>query len=438
LGLSRRDILVRLLIVSQYFHPENFGINDIAYDLRKSGHEVTVLTGMPNYPSGRIALGYRWPPVRREVVRGVDVVRVPLIPRGNGSFWRLALNYLSFAFTASILAPFLLRGPVDAIFVYQVSPLTVGLPALLVGWFKRAPIVFWVQDIWPETLVAVNSIKSVAILGIIRRLAAFTYRRCSMILIQSRAFEGQIRALGVPDADIRYFPNTVADHYHQASAAQEFADRELLPDGFNVLFAGNMGASQDFDTILDAAALLRDSRAIHWVIVGDGRMAPWVAAQIAQRKLGDNVHLLGPQPCERMPQLFAGADGLLVTLRPSCISGLTVPSKLQSYLACGRPIIGGIDGEAARIITESQAGVICSPGKPQELADAVLRLYRMTPGQREAMGSLGRRYFQQHFGRAELMERLAGWLAAAAAGKTSKGGPQPDFVRLHRSSADQA
>jgi glycosyltransferase involved in cell wall biosynthesis len=417
---------VRILIISQYFHPENFGINEVAYDLA-GRHSVTVLTGMPNYPSGRIHTGYGGLRVRRESVCGVSVIRVPIIPRGRSTFFLLALNYLSFAIAASILAPFIVREPMDVIFVYQVSPLTVGLPALVLRFLRKIPVVFWVQDIWPETLIAVNSLKSAAVLRAIRWLAVLIYRRCRMILVQSPAYISQIRMLGLSDADIRYFPNAAPNYYRPVTPTQDAPERQFLGKGFNIVFAGNIGQLQDFGTILSAAELLKDAHEIHWVIAGDGSLRRWVADEIAKRDLQDTCRLLGALPSERMPVLFALADTLLITLSPSRISGLTIPSKLQSYLACGRPIIGAVGEETSKIIKASGAGLVCAPGDPAALARAVRELYTMSPAARADMGMAGRTFFEQEFERSSLVEKLIAWLIEAAASLK----PPPRTLPLH-------
>ena len=405
---------MRILIVSQYFFPENFGINEIAYDLVDRGHKVTVLTGMPNYPAGRIQAGYGGLRVRRETIRGVPVVRVPILPRGQGSFVSLALNYLSFAIMGSLLAPFTVRESVDVILVYQPSPLTAALPALALRFFRRIPIVLWVQDIWPESVIAVNAVKSTAAVAAIRRLAVFIYRRCGIILVQSLAYISQLQALGLEDADIRYLPNSAPDHFRPLVPSTDALERQLFPDGFNVVFAGNIGSQQDPETILAAAKLLKNIADIHFVIVGDGSFRAWVETEIAKRQLAGTCRLLDWQPSEQMPILFALADALLITLLPSCISGLTVPSKMQSYLACGRPIVGAVDGETRRIINESGAGVACGSGDAQALADAILTIYRLSPQQRKVMGDAARAYFERHFEREALLRSLTDCLIEAS------------------------
>lgn len=404
---------MKILIVTQYFHPENFAINQFAVGLCERGHNVTVLTGMPNYPTGRFFEGYGGLGIGREQHCGVCVIRVPIFARGSGSGLRLILNYSSYAIAAAILAPWLIRGQVDCVFVYQPSPLTVTLPALVLRWIKKAPVVIWVQDLWPESLVTTNTVRSPALLALIGRMAKFFYRRCAMILVPSKAFARPIRSLGLPDADIRYLPNTAAVDYRPLPVQTAVSERQFLPPGFKVMFGGNIGAAQDFETILAAAELLREAD-INWIIIGNGRLRAWLADQIVLRKLTQRVHLLEWQPAERMPHFFAAADVLLLTLAPRHGGGLTIPSKLQAYLASGRPIVAAIDGEAARIVEESKAGLTCPAGRPDLLAEIVVRLSQMGDAERATLAVAARRYFEREFEPAMLLDQLNGWLLELA------------------------
>lgn len=404
---------MRVLIISQYFHPENFNINHIASDLVRKGHDVTVLTGMPNYPSGQFAEGYGGWRTRRENYSGVSVIRVPIVARGRDSKLGLFFNYLSYAVTASLIAPWVVRERPDVIFVYQVSPLTVGLPALVMRLFARVPIVLWVQDLWPETLVALKVVKSKFSVGLVHRLARAIYRRCSLILVQSPALEPCVRPLCRAETPIRYLPQIVAPDYRPVElSARDRADN-AAPDGFKVMYAGNVGAAQDFETILNAAERLRHVRDLRWMIVGDGRMRNWVAEEIERRGLHGSIVLYEQSPIERMPYLLAMADVLLVSLSPNCISKLIIPSKLQSCLATGKPIVGNLDGAAADVVLQSKAGLVCSPGDPVALADTVMTLYGMDPLQRIRMGHSGLQYFRRHFEHSKLMHQLETHLADA-------------------------
>lgn len=400
---------MKILVVSQYFWPEDFRINDLALGLRERGHEVTVYTGKPNYPGGRFFPGYGFLGRAEEDYRGVRVIRAPLVPRGGGGAVRLALNYLSFALLASLLAPFRCGGDYDLILVYEPSPVTVGLPALVLKRVKGAPLLFWVQDLWPETLSATGAVRARWILGLVDRLVRFIYRRCDRILVQSQAFAPFLQMQGVPERAIRYYPNGAEDLYQPVAVESGAPERALMPPGFRVMFAGNIGAAQDFGTILAAAELLRHEGDIHWVIVGDGRLLPWVEEQIRGRGLGDCVHLLGRHPVQSMPRFFALADAMLVTLKDDPVFALTIPSKIQSYLACGRPIVAALDGEGARVIAEAGAGVAVKAGDAAALAEAVLKLQRMPAPEREVMGSRAREYFARHFERSMLLARLEAW-----------------------------
>ncbi|HCI14991.1 MAG TPA: glycosyltransferase WbuB [Gallionellaceae bacterium] len=401
---------MNVLIVSQYFWPENFRINDLVRGLCQRGHSVTVLTGLPNYPEGRFFRGYGFFGKKREDYHGAQVVRVPMLPRGKGSGARLLLNYLSFAFFASLLAPFRCREEYDVIFVYEPSPITVGLPALLLRKLKKAPVAFWVQDLWPESLSATGAVRARWLLNLVERLVKFIYRGCDLVMVQSEAFAPSLEKLGVNRERIAYFPNSAEDLYAPVALPQDAPERAGLPDGFRVMFAGNIGAAQDFGTILGAAEQLKSYPDIHWLILGDGRMLPWVKAQIEERGLGSSVHLLGRHDVEAMPRYFALADAMLVTLKKEPIFALTIPSKVQSYLACGRPVIAALDGEGARVILEASAGVVAPAEDAAGLAEAVLGMYRMEAGAREQMGLNGLRYFWDNFERAMLLERLERWL----------------------------
>ena len=247
---------MRILIVSQYFWPENFRINDLAVGLVERGHEVTVLTGIPNYPAGNFFPGYGWFRKTRENYKGVRILRVPLLPRGSGSGLRLALNYLSFALSACLLAPFLCRGKFDLIFVCQLSPVTVGLPALLLKKLKKVPILFWILDLWPESLAATGAVRSPRVLAQVEKLVSFIYRGCDKIVVASQGFLPSIFAKGVSVARTDYFPNWYEPEYRTEPAFTGKILSSVLPAGFRVMFAGNIGVAQDFGTILSAAEKL--------------------------------------------------------------------------------------------------------------------------------------------------------------------------------------
>jgi colanic acid biosynthesis glycosyl transferase WcaI len=400
---------LRILIVTQYFWPEDFRINDLVKGLVKLGHQVTVLTGKPNYPSGRLFDGYSCWTRNRETFAGAEVIRVPLVPRGNGGSMRLALNFISFALFASLFGPIRCRGNFDIVFVYEPSPVTVGLPGLVMKAVKKAPMLFWVQDLWPESLSATGAVQSNWVLDRVAGLVSYIYKGSNLVLVQSKAFVDRVRSLGAHGDKIRYFPNSAEELYRPVSREANMP-LAAMPDGFRVMFAGNVGKAQSFETILGAAEQLRDHHGIHWVILGDGRHLQWVREEVARHRLTQCVHLLGRHPIETMPQWFAQADVLLVSLRKDPIFALTIPSKIQSYMACGRPILASLEGEGARIVEEAQAGIVVPPEDASALAKAVLQIALMPASERETLGQNGRHYFLQEFERDTLLARLDTWM----------------------------
>ncbi len=401
---------MKILVVTQYFWPENFRINDLVKGLLERGHQVSVLTGIPNYPDGKYFKGYGLFSKLRQDYFGAKVIRVPLIARGKGGGVRLALNFLSFAVCSSVLAPFLCRGKADMVFVFEPSPITVGLPALVLKKIKSIPVMFWVQDLWPESLSATGAVNSDKIISMVTSLVKFIYSGCDRILVTSKAYFGKIQSLGVEDDKLRFFPQSAEELYHPVAVASDAPEQKLMPVGFRVMFAGNIGTAQDFPTILGAAEILKDHRDIHWLIVGDGRMRSWVDREIKSRGLSATVHLLGRHPMESMPSFFSLADVMLVTLKREPIFALTIPAKVQSYMACGKPIIAALDGEGGRLIEESESGISCNAEDPGALAKAVLRMYGMSKSQLEELGKQGREYYLVNFERNILMDRLEMWM----------------------------
>ena len=401
---------MRILIVSQYFWPENFPINDLAKGLRRRGHDVTVLTGMPNYPEGRFFPGYKAFPIRRERYDGMKIVRVPMVPKGSGNAIRMVLYYLSLALSACLVAPVFFGKKVDLAFVYQPSPITVGLPALVLKRLYHVPVWMWVQDLWPETLTSTGMVRSSLLLSLTEKLVRFVYSGCDKILVQSRAFIPRIKIRGVREQKIRYFANSAEGLYKPVVVEQDAEERNLIPEGFCVLFAGNLGKAQDLPTILRAAEKTRDYKDIHWVILGDGTMRAWAEDTVRARVLQGTVHLLGRYPAQSMPRFFSLADVLLVTLKQDPIFAITIPSKVQSYLACGRPVLAALDGEGAKVIEESGGGLASPSGDAEALAGVVLKMYKMPKPDREKMGRLARKYFEKHFERNTLLDRLDQWM----------------------------
>lgn len=415
---------MKILVLSQYFWPETFRITEVVQSLRESGCDVTVLTGQPNYPEGVVAPGYSATSLRVQTHDGLTIHRVPLVPRGRGSAVRLILNYLSFIVSAAVFGPWVLRGQrFDVIFVYAPSPILQAMPAIWLAWLKGAKLVTWVQDLWPESLSATGFVRHPKILSSVSAVVRWIYRKNDLLLVQSQAFvEPVVQMAG--RTPVIYHPNPGELAFSMAQSDQPCP--LYLEPAFNVVFAGNLGTVQALDTVLAAAQLLRDTQDVRFILVGSGRRSAWLQQEIERLGLG-NVQMVGRFSPADMPGILAQASALLVSLVRDPIMSQTVPSKVQAYLAAGRPIIASLDGEGARVVVEAGAGVACPAESAQALADAVRRLRDASPEERQRMARCGRAYYEQHFEPKSLARRLAQILSEAGNGSLAVGaGTQND------------
>lgn len=398
---------MKILIWSQYFWPENFLINKLAVDLCAQGMDVTIVTGKPNYPDGQVFPGYKAYGVQREEYLGVEIIRIPLYPRGSASTKELLLNYLSFIFSGYLFAPIALRGmKFDAVFVYAPSPLLQALPAIFVAWLKNARTIVWVQDIWPEALQATGFIKNRWLLRFVEGAVRYIYRYADSILIQSESFRTPVERLVSHKSKIHFFPNS-ADDFAETAGRSEHQSKVAaeIQQYFSVVFAGNIGTAQSCETIVDAAELLHQYAAIKFYLVGSGSRSDLIALEVERKKL-TNVIFTGRLAQEEMPAVYSAASVLLVSLKNEPALSATIPSKLQSYLSAGKPIIASLNGEAARLVMDAQAGFACPAESPDALAQAVLKLYEMSPDERDQLGINARDYFKTHFYATERVNEL--------------------------------
>jgi glycosyltransferase involved in cell wall biosynthesis len=402
---------MKILVISQYFWPESFRINDLVAAWTQRGHEVTVITGLPNYPAGRLFDGYSWRGPFREAYGAAPVRRVPILTRGSRRGLRLLLNYASFVLSGILLGPFLARGRYDVTFVYAPSPITICIPAIWLRWLRRIPIVFWVQDLWPDNPVALGAVKSGRTIRWLEALCRWIYRRCDLVLGQSEAFLPSIRRVCPEVARLEVLPNWADAFYAPQTIESDAPERAEWPSGFTVVFAGNLGSAQSLHTAIEAAELLR-SEDVHWVFIGDGNQRGPLEDDVRRRGLGACVRFFGWRPGESMPRYLSLADVLLVSLRRDPGFASTIPAKLQSSLAMGRPIVAALEGEGARIVRESGAGVVVQQEDAAALADGVRELVRRGADVRARMGQRGRAYATSHFDRDTLVDQLDGWLAA--------------------------
>jgi glycosyltransferase involved in cell wall biosynthesis len=405
---------MRVLVVSQHYWPEAFRINEVVESLQEAGCEVTVLSGQPNYPKGQVFPGYRAMSCRVERHHaGYDIYRVPLVPRGSSGALRLIGNYLSFVADASIFGAWMLRRQrFDAIFVYGVSPILQVIPAILLKRTTGAALVAWVQDLWPQSLEVTGFVRNRHALALVEKVVQWIYRRCDLLLTQSEAFVPTVRALSGGTA-VAYHPNPGELAIGRAAPYPDAAPALVLKPGFNVVFAGNLGTVQALDTLLQAAVQLQAQTDIHITLIGDGSRLAWLKDEITRRQL-HNVSLPGRFAPQDMPRILEQADALLVSLVRSPTMEQTVPSKLQAYLAAGRPVIASLDGEGARVVLEAGAGVACPAEDAGALAKAILDLKHAPPEALQSMGIAGRRYYTQHFEPSMLAKRLVDHFKSAA------------------------
>ena len=394
---------MKILLISQYFYPENFKINDLIFSLKERGHQITVLTGKPNYSKNYFFEGYGWKSGDFEIINEIPVHRANLFSRRNGGALRLSLNYFSFALLASLKLR-KIKGPFDAIFVYEPSPITVGIPAVFAKKRFKAPIYFWAQDLWPESLVAAGGVKNRFILGFFNSLTKWIYSHCRKVLIQSPGFTDYILNQGVSKDKIVFYPNPTETFYKPLENENEYGSF-FSKEHFNIVFAGNIGEAQSFHTIIETAHVLK-KLPVKFVILGDGRYKETALGKIKELGLENLFSFLGSYPPTEMPKFFFHADALIVSLKKDKIFALTIPAKIQSYLACGKPIIASIDGVGAQIVKEAKCGVTAAAESVSALETAIKNLMAMNSGQRAAMAKNSRTYYEKEFDRDYLLEKL--------------------------------
>ena len=394
---------MRILILTQYFWPEPFRINEVANTLSDAGHEVIVLTGQPNYPDGKIYEGYSAWKIQSEFRGSLKIFRIPIIPRGHSNFVCLVLNYISFIFSATIFGSWALRQQsVDCILVYATSPPHQAIPAIWLGILKKAGVAVWIQDLWPESLTATGFIKNSFILSLVEITVEWIYRNCHLLLVQSPGFIEHIGKLS-GKTPIIYHPNPG----EMTFLTKDYGVPEcILKPGFNVVFAGNLGYAQALPTILDAANQLRNEIDINIVIIGGGSRLPWLKDQIIRLNL-ENVLLLGRFRSDAMPAILDQASVLLVTLIDDPVMNLTVPSKIQTYLAARKPIIASMNGEGARVILDAGAGISCPAEDANALANAIREMRNNSSDELKKMGNLAGAYYVFNYEPRMLAVKLA-------------------------------
>lgn len=386
---------MNILILTQNFAPEpDAKMFTLGAGLVRLKHSVTVVTGLPNYPYGRIYEGYKQRLWQFEEMDGIKVIRLPIYADKSSSFVRRSLNYLSFPFFAAILGPILTRN-IQVVFVYH-PPVTLAIPAWILSLVHRAPFIYEIQDMWPETLTATGMVRNPAVIKILSMLAMFAYRKAASITVLSPGFKRNLEAKGVPGKKINVFYNWA----YEAEFPQEPYDSGLaeslgLRNRFNILYAGNVGPAQGLQNVIEAASMLADIRDLQFVLVGDG-IEKARLRQSAQRRQICNVLFIDRMPISKMPSLYSVVDAVMVHLTTDPLFEITVPGKTQSCLLSGKPVIASVNGDAAKLVSEAKAGFAVAAMDPKALAEAIRKFYYMPFEERASMGRSGRTYYDRH------------------------------------------
>lgn len=391
-----------ILVVSQYFYPEQFRINDICSEWVKRGYKVTVLTGIPNYPQGEFYDGYNLKENRKEEWNGIQIVRIPLIARGHNAIGLIA-NYLSFVFsgyfwkcTTKIKA--------DFVFTYEVSPMT---QALIGVWYSKKyqiPNYLYVTDLWPENVEIITGIHSKVIIAPIQAMVDYIYRNCTRIFTSSNSFIKSIEKRNIDRANIEFWPQYAEDFYKPVNVVENEIPQD---DIFNIVFAGNIGYAQGLGILVEVAQILRkENLQVRFNIIGEGRYKNEFVDRIKEGLVSEYFNLISRKSAEQIPNYLASADALLITLAKSEVFSITIPAKTQSCMACGKPILVSADGEVQDIVLSAEAGLASGSEDAQALAENVKKMLKMSEGELNEYGKNALKYSQKHFNKEKLLDRM--------------------------------
>ncbi len=413
---------MKILIVSQWFQPESFtkGI-PFAHALMARGHQVQVLTGYPNYPSGKVFGGYKIRLYQKEVMEGVTVHRVPLYPSHDSSGLRRTANYLSYAFSAAAIGPWVTE-KADVIYVYHPPP-TAYLPAFVLKLFRRIPVVLDIQDFWPDTLAATGMFNHPFGLRMVDRYCRFFYHRADRIAVLSPGFKQKLIEKNVPAEKIEVIYNWCDETQIESEPpTEEFLKELSFHNRFSVLFAGNMGKAQALESVLQAARILQPQNPkILFTFIGGGVEVDHLKQTAARMELR-NVQFLPARPRSEIGRVLNAADVLLVHLKEDPLFRITIPSKIQAYMYVGKPILAAVSGDAADLVEQAGAGLACPSEKPERLAECVLRFAEMSAQERMQMGQRGREFYQKYLSMEAGVERFERLFAEAVSASREKRG----------------
>jgi glycosyltransferase involved in cell wall biosynthesis len=393
-----------ILVISQYFYPEQFRINDICTEWVKRGLKVTVITGIPNYPQGKFYDGYGFFGKRKEIYKGVDIVRIPLVPRGKNSLM-LALNYLSFVVSGFFWNVFT-KIMADFVFIFEVSPMTQALPGVWYAKKLNIPCYLYVQDLWPENVQVMTGITNKHVMGAIGKMVDYIYKRCTKIFTTSESFIQSIHDRNIPMNKIEFWPQYAEDFYVplEKRPTSEIPNDNIL----NVIYAGNVGAAQGLDILPKAAEIIKLNSDIdvRFNIIGDGRYKEELKNVINSMGINEMFNFVVSQEAVKIPELIAACDAAFLSLSDNPLFSMTIPAKLQTYLACGIPIIASAEGETSKIINESVSGLCGKPGDAEALALNIEKFAKMTKSELRQLGKNARNYYEVHFSKNVLLDRM--------------------------------
>ncbi|MBO4905050.1 MAG: glycosyltransferase family 4 protein [Lachnospiraceae bacterium] len=395
---------MKILVVCQYYHPEPFRIHEVCEELVCRGHEVTVLTGLPNYPMGIIPEEYRGKKHRDETVKGVHIIRVKERPRTEGKAG-LAANYVSFVFFGSLKA-LAMKKDFDVIFVYQLSPVLMAIPAYVAKWFGGPKkVALYCLDLWPESLASMGISRNSSFYRFMKFVSIRIYKGAKVIGLSSRMFEKYFtQELGLRNKRFIHIPQFADELFSYIGPEKKIADKDTI----DYVFAGNVGKMQSVETVIKAAALAKDDR-IRWHIVGDGFAIEDCRRLCSSLSLEGKVKFYGRLPVEEMPRFYAMADAMIVTLADNETISFTLPGKIQSYMAAGKPVIASANGETKYVIEDSGCGM-CAPAQ-DEKAFAAIADKMAASNDRNRMGENARSYYDEHFRKKDHVDRIEAMLA---------------------------
>ncbi len=396
---------MNILIITQYYWPENFRINELSLELSKAGNKVTVLTGFPNYPGGKIYEDFKKNKSIYSYYKAIKIIRIPIIPRGKNNI-TLFLNYLTFILSGSLLGPIKLCGyKFDLIFIFQTSPIFVGIPSRVISLIKKCPQIIWVLDLWPHTISDLGVLTKKWQLSFIEKISKYIYSKCDVILAQSKSIVKEIKKY--KKNKVYYFPNWTESEFINSS--NKLAKEIKIKKGIlTIIFAGNIGKAQDFPSIIKAVEYLIDKNfnKFRIITIGEGSKKEWLIKKIKERKLSKYFEIFDQYPLARISSFLSHADALLVSLANKKVFNITIPGKMQTYLSSGVPILGMLNGEGASVIKESNSGYVCPAGDYKGLAKLIIKMSYLNKEEKNKLGKNGIYFAKKEFNKSLLLNNL--------------------------------